>query len=506
MFYHSPISKFSRNRYRGVGSQASGPVLAWLLTAVLLTSVLLTLAPAARAADVELPALGDASSALISSQQEYELGQKVLKLYRSHVPTSQDPLIYSYLHRLITDLAQHSELNEKSFDLIVIEAPSINAFAVPGRIIGVHTGIFLDTDTEDQLASILSHELAHLSQRHYARQIEAQKNAAVPTLAGLLAGILLAASGSADAGMAAITATQAAALDNRLRFSRLYEQEADRVGMKTMVDAGRNPEAAAEMFEIMLREARFSRSPPEFLSTHPVTESRISDARNRAMQLNTEREYPDNLEFQLMAARVKLHYSATPQEAAKRFRSEIQGETNSREASQYGLVLALTAAGDIDQAREAMAPLLENRPDSLIYALADAQIDARAKDYNKALNALNRLLKQYPDDHGVNIQFAEVLMEAGEHDLSRRVLERYVRTYDDNDYAWYLLAEVQGLLGNILEVHKARAEYFILNGIYDSAETQLRNALRMVEPDSPEAARLEQRLVTVRELRASADF
>jgi len=355
--------------------------------------------------------------------------------------------------------------------------------------------------------SILAHELAHLSQRHYARQLQAQKNASTPTLAGLLAGILLAAAGSGEAGMAAIAATQAAAIDSRLRFSRSYEQEADRVGIQTMALAGRDPEAAGEMFEIMLRESRFSRRPPEFLSSHPVTESRIADARARAMQYKkTEKEYPDNLEFHLVASRVKLYYSNTPQEAVKRFRSEVAGESPSREASQYGLVLALTAAGDVNKAREEIKPLLENRPDNMIYALANAQIGAKAKNYQTSLNALNKLLKQYPENHAVNIQFAEILMEAGEYELCQRLLERYVRIQKDNDYAWYLLAEVQGLVGNILEVHRARAEYFILNGIYDKAETQLRNALRMVEPDSHTAALLEQRLVDVRELRAAADF
>lgn len=474
--------------------------------ALLLAASLISLTPYCTAADIQLPALGDSTSALISPEQEYELGQKVLKLYRSQMPTSSDPIIYSYLEQLIADIATYSELNDKRFDLIVIENPTINAFAVPGRIIGVHTGIFLATENEGQLASILAHELAHLSQRHYARQLEAQKSASVPTLAGLLAGIILAAAGSGDAGMAAIAATQAASLSNRLSFSRLYEQEADRIGIDNLARAGYNPSAAADMFEVMLRESRFNRKPPEFLSTHPVTESRIADARNRALQLGHVSDTSDDLDFHLIAARAKLRHAYSPQEAVKVFRSELEGSSYSKEASQYGLVIAQTAAGNTDAARNAIQPLLENRPNKLLYQLASAQIDAKAKNFKPALNALNKLLKQYPNDHAVNIQFAEVLMEAGEYPLCEQLLERYVKMQPSSEYAWYLLAEVYGLVGNILELHRARAEYFILNGIYDSAEKQLNNALRLAEKDSHTAELVAHRLEEVRELKENADF
>lgn len=470
----------------------------------LVLAFLLCLPPAAGwTADVEVPVLGDASSAVISPQEEYELGQQVLKAYRSQMPTSSDPIIYNYLEELISDIAAYSELDNKSFDLLVIESPEINAFAAPGRVIGVNTGVFLTAESEDQLAAIISHELAHLSQRHIARQMIAQKNATLPTLAGMLAGIILAAAGGGDAGMAAITATQAAALDSRLRFSRSFEQEADRVGIQTLAESGRDPEAAGEMFEVMLRQQRYARRPPEFLSTHPVTESRIADARSRAMRY-PDKDYQQSLDFYLVAARVKLKYATTPQQAVKRFRSELEGQSLSPEASRYGLVLALTKAGQTEEARKALAPLLEDKPDKVVYQLAEAAIDSREKNYRPALNQLNRLLKSYPNSHAVNIQFAETLMEAGEYEFGQELLERYVRLRPEQAYAWYLLAEINGLAGDILDVHRARAEYFILNGVYDRAERQLRNALRMSENERTTAL-LEQRLMDVQEMRQAAE-
>ncbi|MCW8196080.1 M48 family metallopeptidase [Proteobacteria bacterium 005FR1] len=449
--------------------------------------------------------LGDASSEVISPQEEYELGQQVLKAYRSQMPTSSDPIIYSYLEQLIADIAAHSELDQKDFDLLVIESPEINAFAAPGRVMGVNTGIFLTAESEDQLAAIIAHELAHLSQRHIARQMIAQKNATLPTLAGILAGIVLAAAGGADAGMAAITATQGLALDSRLRFTRSFEQEADRVGIQTLAKSGRDPEAAGEMFEVMLRDQRYSRRPPEFLSTHPVTESRIADARSRAMQFKKREDYPEKTDFHLIAARVKLHYATTPHEAVKRFRNELEGRSLSAEGSRYGLALALTKVGQTEEARETLAPLLKANPEKVIYQLAEAQTYAKEKNYKTALNSLNRMLKQHPEDHAVNIQFAETLMEAGEYRFGQELLERYVRLHPDQAYAWYLLAEINGLAGDILKVHRARAEYFILNGIYDRAERQLQNGLRLAEGDVRMTAILEQRLLDLREMRQAAE-
>jgi beta-barrel assembly-enhancing protease len=475
-----------------------------LSTALLLGGFLCLSPVPGRTADVEVPVLGDASSAVISPQEEYELGQQVLKAYRSQMPTSSDPMIYSYLEKLIADIAAHSELDNKNFDLIVIENPEINAFAAPGRVIGVNTGVFLTAETEDQLAAIISHELAHLSQRHIARQMIAQKNATLPTLAGILAGIVLTAAGGADAGLAAITATQAAALDSRLRFTRSFEQEADRVGIQTLAKAGRDPEAAGEMFEVMLRDQRYSRRPPEFLSTHPVTESRIADARSRAMQYPT-RDYPNNPDFHLVSARVKLKHATTPHAAIKHFRSELAGQSLSPEASRYGLVLALTDAGNTEEAHAALAPLLEEQPDKVIYLLAQAAIQSKEKNYQAAQNTLNRQLKHYPNDHAINIQLAEILMQAGEYQRGRKLLERYVRLRPDQAYAWYLLAEIQGLAGNIVGVHRARAEYFILNGVYDRAERQLQNALRLAEANTRLTALLEQRLIDVRDMRKAAE-
>lgn len=467
------------------------------------TTLVLTSVPS-RAVDVVIPDLGSSATSIITSQQEYELGQQVMKAYRAQLPTSSDPIIYSYLEKLISDLIQYSELEEKSFDLLVIENPTMNAFAVPGRVIGVHTGLFLTTETEDELASVITHELAHLSQRHYARRLEQQKNATLPTLAGILAGVVLAATAGGDAGMAAITATQAASLDSQLRFSRQYEQEADRIGIQTLEKAGRNPYAAGDMFEVMLRATRYTRKPPEFLLTHPVTESRIADARARALKY-PEREYPDNLDFHLVSARVRLHNETTPQQAVKRFYSEIDGRSLNQEASRYGLVLALTEAGETEQARKELATLLEKRPHKEWYLIAQAKIDTKEKKYDSAVSLMSDLLYANPNDHALNINFAEILMEAGRYHQCEQLLNNFVKIRPKDDYAWYLLAEAHGLVGNILDVHLARAEYFVLVGVYDRALQQLDNALKLAHGDIRLTAIVREKIKDVQKMREDAE-
>jgi predicted Zn-dependent protease len=459
------------------------------------------------AAEIELPMLGDTSSSMISPVQERVLGQKWLRLYRSQVPTSSDPLIIDYLEQLLNRLAVHSQLDDKRLELVLVQNDTLNAFAVPGGIIGVHTGLLTYARTENQLAAVLAHELAHLSQRHYARQLEQQKNMSMPLYAGLLASLVLLATSSAnsDAGMAALATTQAAALDAQLRFSRQNEQEADRIGMQTMIQAGLDPYAASEMFEEMLRGSRYGRRPPEFLLTHPITESRISDARNRAMSY-PRKHYEDSVEFQLMRARIRVRSEETPQLAVKRFKGEVEGESTSPDASRYGLVLAYMDAQQFDEARAALKPLLEKDPKRISYLIMANDIEVAARNYKPALKDLESLLQEFPGNHPIIVRYAEALMKSGNYERSADVLERYSRQRSNDDYVWYLLAEVYGLAGNILGVHEARAEYFILNGVYDRALIQLRNALKLSQGNFHRTALLEERLKYVERQRQEQQF
>jgi len=455
--------------------------------------LIFTLSSSLTFADVELPTLGDTSSNTISPEQEKQLGEQWQRAFRAQVPTSSDPLVIDYLETLVNRLASYSQLRDKNIQLILVENPTLNAFAVPGGVMGVNTGLLQYAKTENQLAAVLGHEMGHLSQRHYARQLEQEKKMMVPMLAGILAGLALAANSDGDGGMAAIMATQAAAQSARLSFSRQNEQEADRIGFETIVKAGMDPYSAADMFEEMLGSSRYSRRPPEYLLTHPVTESRVADARNRAMQY-PHKPQDDNLEFKLMRTRIRVDQQETPQYAVKMFKSELEKETDSLEASRYGLTLALTRASQFAKAREAIKPLLAKDPSRVTYQIMRADIEVSAERFKDGLTILDQQLALHPDSYPLIIRKGEALMKSGLYKEAVDLLEPYSRKRSQDDYVWYLLAEVDGLAGNILGVHEARAEYFILNGVYDKAAIQLRNALKYTQGNHYKTALIEERL------------
>ena len=458
-------------------------------------------AGAAQSNGVVLPELGDSTSSTFSSQQEYELGRAWLKMFRSQVKTVSDPLLQDYVEYLVYKLASYSQLKDRRLEVVVIDNPTINAFAVPGGVVGLHNGAFLSADNEAQLASILGHELAHLSQRHFARGVEQQQRSAIPTMAGMLGALVLAATSRGDAGMAAMAATQAAAQQNQLRFSRENEQEADRIGMETLEKADYDPNAFASMFENMLAANRYAgRNPPEFLLTHPLTESRVSDARNRAREY-PRKVYVDNLDFQLMRARVEVQLANNNSEALKKFKARLKGQSRNLEADRYGLALAYAQAGQFKEAREQLVPLLQKDSRRMAYVVSDAQFDIAAGDSERAIEKLQAQLRVNPGNYPLAMTYADALLKSNQPQLAEAVLQEQVKLRPTDPTVWYELAETHGLAGNILGVHQARAEYFVLNGVLDKAEQQLNYALKLVQNDSITSTKIEERIRQIKTLK-----
>jgi predicted Zn-dependent protease len=456
----------------------------------------------AQTEELKLPNLGESSTSLFSKEFEHQLGQTWLRIFRSQAPTENDPLLFEYLENLIYELVTHSKLEDRRVELVVVNNASINAFAVPGGVIGVHNGLLLYAQTEDELATVLAHEIAHLSQRHFSRGVEFRKKQAPINLAAMLAGLVIMATAGGDAGMAAISASQALAQDSALRYSRSNEQEADRVGMQTLVDAGMDPHAAPAMFERMLQASRYTGGDriPEFMRTHPLSENRIADTRNRARQYPKSIR-PAKLEYQLMRARVVNQLANTPEEAVQRFRGELDGNPRSIEAARYGLVIALTNAGRADEAALELDSIWSGDPDRLEYLIADAEIDMLRAQPEKAVDKLLRQLNLSPGNHPLTMTYANALMKNQEPHIAEEVLVAQGKRRPTDPGLWYLLAEVQGLSGNIIGLHQSRAEYFILNGILDQAEKQLSYALKLVKNDYLTSAKINQRLKDVAEMR-----
>jgi len=464
---------------------------------------LLLVAVGSRASEeLKLPNLGESSTSLFSTEYEHQLGRAWLRIFRSRVPTVDDPLLFDYIEGLIYTLITHSELQDRRVEIVLVNNPTINAFAVPGGVIGIHNGLLLYAQTEDELATVLAHEIAHLSQRHFSRGVEFQRSQQPLTLAAMLAGLVLMGTVGGDAGMAAISAAQAAAQDSAMRYSRGNEQEADRLGMQTLVRADMNPHAAPLMFERMLQASRYSSVEriPEFLRTHPLSESRIADTRNRARQY-PKKIQPISLDYQLMRARVANQLAETPEQAVKRFRGELEGTPLSREAARYGLVLALTSAGRPDEAALELDSLTSADRNRLEYILAGAEIDMLRNEPQRAAQKLARQLDISPGNHPLTMAYANALMKNQQPHIAEEILVTQSKTRPNDPGLWYLLAEVQGLSGNILGLHQSRAEYFILNGILDQAEKQLNYALKLTQKDYVTTATISQRLKDITQMR-----
>lgn len=458
----------------------------WLL-------ISLSISPLALSQDA-LPTLGDRISGTVSIDQEYQIGQQFLASIRRGAPTIPDPLLNSYLEGVTYKLASRSQLQDHRLSFVIIDSEELNAFAAPGGIIGVNTGLFLNARTEAEFASVMAHEISHVSQRHFARGIDEAQSGRIPQMAALLASVAVMATSDSGHGAAALAAAQGRALENQLRFSRSNEAEADRIGQDTMFNAGFDPQGMSSLFERLIAINRFGRRPPEFLLSHPITESRISDARSREFRY-PDRSYDNNLDYQIARARVVGHYAEDKQALVAETRRALSNSVTSfdRDANRYALAVAYWEAENYANASATLAPLLAKDPNRISFVVTQAEILTKQNEPGQARDFLTRHLQINPGNHALTIAYADALIEARNYTEAAEVLQRHTATRADDHHLWAMLAETQGQAGNISEVHQARAEYFRLLGDFRNARQQLQFALR-IEVDNGSGGAVEARL------------
>lgn len=466
-----------------------------------LLSVLLTLHAGAAlpAPSDDLPSIGDSSGSVISPEQEKKLGEMILRSARQQVRIIDDPEINAYLHSLGYQLAAHSDNPEQAFDFFVVEDPSINAFALPGGYIGVHSGLILTAESESELAAVLAHEMAHVTQRHMARAYETAGKLSIPTAAALLAAILI-STRSNEAGQAAMAATAAGNAQMQINFTRSNEQEADDVGIRILSASGFDPRSMPTFFERLQRASRYySDTLPEFLSTHPVTNTRISESRSRAEHY-PRKSYPDSLGFQLMRARLRVLTAKDPNKLVQDYAAQIKaGQFSNAAAWRYGYALSLSAAGRYDQARELLSELLAKDRQRIAYTIALAQVEQDTKHSKTALQLLSDALTLYPDNGPLTLSYVNALLQDRQAKAARDTLQTYMRHNPSNPDLYTLLARAAGEAGYAGEAHEAQAEYFYLNGDTDSAIAQLEKARKATGADFYQNSRIDSRLQQLKE-------
>lgn len=460
--------------------------------------------------NLNLPDIGDSTGTFMSPELEKRLGQAFLNQVRKQAKIDSDPEVETYIQSIGYRLVSQSDNNTQAFTFFVVDDPQINAFAAPGGIVGVNSGVILNADTESELAAVMAHEISHVTQRHMARSMEMQQHMSLPMMAAMLGAILIATQ-NPEAGQAAMMAIQGGAAQAQINFTRENEAEADRMGMKLLARSHFNPQGMPEFFEKLQKNSRYASQAPEFLRDHPLTNKRISDTEARADAYPADFKYHESRSFPFIKAKVIVMSYQDPNDAVKYFRDRVKNEkfTNEYESLRYGYALALTAAENYAQASEQLQALLKKEPENPAFLIAAANLETKRGNYPQAYGYYDRAIKIYPDFRPVVLTYTRTLLENNDPQKALKILKNYEK-YKEPDLTYYqYLTRAEGESGHTIEASMASAEYYYLSGETGLAIQQLQALLnqRSPVPDSFQQERIHDRLAFFeRELKIEKDM
>ena len=468
------------------------------------TIVILILSCAGAAAQGgNLPDFGSPADSVITRSQEAQLGRSVVAQIRNSGGIMEDPLLTEYIQAIGARLAGHANEGEQSFEFFIVDDPAINAFALPGGYIGVNVGLLLASETESELAGVLAHEVAHVTQRHIARSIYDNQRNSVLNMAAMLAAVLLGAAtdagGEATTGL--LTATQAATIQRQINFTRANEHEADRIGMETLSTAGFDPTGMSGFFEKLSRRYGGARSAiPAILQTHPVTTERIADARDRARQLPRV-QVENSPSYSIVKARLRALQAPTSESAHAIFETRIAN--NSTElADRYGLALSLSRLGRDDEAERIFRELVETSPGIIPFRIGHGETLVKNSQIDRALDVYSEAIGLFPRNVPLTISYAETLILASEPAGAHEILLDLLNNVPPTPEQIRLIARAANAEGDIGNAHFYMAEYYLMIGSGPLAVNQLRMALESPDVNHVDHARIEARLSQVQEFMA----
>lgn len=454
----------------------------------LTTALLLTAAVGAAANDYNLPSIGQPADTVMSPAQEERIGRHVTAQLRAQGRILEDPELTAYVNRIGDRLTIQTRHSPNEFVFFVIDSPQVNAFALPGGYIGVNAGLLLETETESQLAGVLAHEIAHVTQRHIARQIEATQGMSLATAAAMLLAII-ASGGNPAVIQAAVAAGVSVMGQQQINFTRAHELEADRLGIRTLAAADYNADGMASFFEKMAKRARlYGNQLPQILLTHPVNTARIAEARSRARDYSGEavREFDD---YSLMRARARVLSSPQPS-ATLRYFDDMRSNGGGAGAA-YGYALALQRVGSIPRAVELLKELAAKQVEHPHYVLALADAQAANGKVDAALATLRSAKPIYSSYRPLILAYAELLVDSGRAAQARAYLLDQTQLLPHDAQLHAVLARASGKLGELGDAYYQQAESFRLNGRYAAAIHRLYTALELPELDATDRTRIE---------------
>jgi predicted Zn-dependent protease len=526
--YHS-IVKSKTELSMALRPRRSG--LSVLLSAALLAGVALPALPGLAQTKPDhtvLPTLGDAARGDLSPVMERKLGEEIMRDIRRDRDFLDDDPILEYLNTFGSALvAAHpgarGETNADYF-FFAVRDQQLNAFALPGGFIAVHSGLLLAAQTESELASVMSHEIGHVAQRHIARMLGQQRqDALIPLAAMVLAALAARASSGGDAAMGVMMGGQGLAMQRQLNFSRDAEREADRVGFQIMAQGGYDTSGMVAFFGRLQAASRnYSDLMPAYLRSHPLTSERISDIQARIREV-PYRQRVDSLEFHLVRARARVLQDLSTQgvaEAKTFFESQLQQQNRQLQAGAlYGLAFLAYKRGELAKAQtyldrsRATVKRTETTfstgqaasDGALVYAALDLEIKlatgqtaaVKAQGLKDAL----QVHQQYPLARGIARQYADALIVNGKLEEATKFLREQTLEYREEPKLHELLAKAYAAQGKLALQHIALAESYALSGGKQAALDQLVIARKAADASFYDMALIDARERELKELR-----
>ncbi|MGB1580175.1 MAG: M48 family metalloprotease [Nevskiales bacterium] len=455
-------------------------------------------------AEVNLPTIGQPSSTALSPADEQALGAEIVSQLRSFHYFLEDKEVTDYLKRVGRRLASHSGHQPSDFHFYVVRDRQVNAFALPGGHIGVNAGLILASESESEMAGVVAHEIAHVTQRHIARQVEASSRFNLTTVAALLVAVLAGASSDPDVAQAALSVGLASTAQQQINFTRSHEMEADRVGIRTLAEAGYNPKGMASFFQKMGERARlYGSGLPEILRTHPMSNTRVSEAMTRIAKYEhiPEATAEQELEYRLMRARLRVLTDPQSAEVVNFFKAQNadQQEKMDDQVRHYGLGLALYRSGRYKEATDLFTSLAEQKPDIVSYSMALADVLLAQGKRGSSLGVYKNLRQRFPDYQPLTLAYADALIQSDQPAQSRALLLGSDLLSRKEPEAHRLLSSAARALDRPAEAHYQMAEYHRLLREYRQALNQLDAGLRLDDLSKSDEARLKTAMSQLRD-------